>query len=98
MYLWLITDDQKLKVGKLIEILAEGNQQILRLHQCQLSDSSSIKFISKTAESAAKLIVIGMYCYPLYLLVFWKSPLHNCIKVLQNLHMILLFRTTCSIP
>nr|XP_039268744.1 obscurin-like [Styela clava] len=51
-------DDVKLKRGNFIEILEEGRRHTLKMHNCQLSDTSVIRFSSKTAESTSRLTVI----------------------------------------
>lgn len=56
--IWL--DGEKLKRSQSVEMLEDGPLYILKLHNCQLSDTSEIKFVSKTAESKAKLTVKGM--------------------------------------
>lgn len=55
----ILVDGKKLKRGKTVEMLEDGVQHTLKLHDCQLSDSSEIKFVSKKAESKAILIVKG---------------------------------------
>lgn len=60
-----------------MEMIEEGTTHILKLHECELSDSSTIKFVSKTAESSAKLIVKGEFCSNF--IVFYKFIAYKII-------------------
>lgn len=59
IYLFRFSDDVKLVKSHDIEMTDEGTLHTLKLSACTLEESSEIKFISKSAESTARLTVIG---------------------------------------